>query len=140
MIRCDVEDDLREFGDNVACPITAVYKFEIDKRGDWSADFNIVYQQPEFVAGIPHKTPDQPWCAIDFGRTNSNSAIRARRLARPDLADASNGLNDSDWERIQVQHRKLSMIDLSFACHWVQHGTWSNRTRRGLIALMASAS
>ena len=137
VIRFDVGEDLREFGDNVACPITAVYKFEIEQQGDWSADFNIAYQQPDFVAGIPHKTPDQPWCAIDFGRTNSNSAIRARRLARPNLVDASNGLNDNDWQRIQAQHAELSKLDLSFACHWVQQGTWSNRTRRGLFAVMA---
>jgi len=135
-IRFDIDEDLAEFGENVACPIAAVYRFEIDDAGMWSADFDISYQQPPFTAGIPHKTPDQPWCPIDFGRNNSNSAIRARRLARPDLKDPSQGFNSDDQQRIQAQHDEVKHLDLSFAVRWQSRGSWSNRSQRGMFAAM----
>ena len=139
-IRFDPAWDLAEFGDNVACPITAVYRFEIDGRGRWSADFDISYVQPPFTPGIPHKTPDQPWCAIDFGRNNSNSAIRARRLARPDLEDAAHGFNDQDWENIQAHHREISTLDLSFDLRWRGQGDWATRAQRSMFAEALAAS
>jgi anaerobic magnesium-protoporphyrin IX monomethyl ester cyclase len=136
-IQFDPQEDLREFGDNVACPITAVYKFSITDRGDWSADFAISYQQPPFTPGIPHKTPDQPWCAIDFGRNNSNSALRARRLARPDLDDLHRAFTEDDDHRLQQQHAELSQLDLSFAYSWAAQGTWDKqRQRRGVFGAM----
>jgi hypothetical protein len=140
-IRFNITDDLAEFGDNVACPMAAVYKFAITDGGEWSADFDVSYRQPEFTAGIPYKTPDQPWCAIDFGRNNSNSAVRARRLARPDLADPSHGFNDDDWARIQVQHQRMKSVDLSFAFRWTQQGSWSTKAQRGGVfaAMLAEA-
>jgi len=139
-IRFDPAWDLAEFGDNVACPISAVYRFEIDGRGRWSADFDISYVQPPFTPGIPHKTPDQPWCAIDFGRNNSNSAIRARRLARPDLEDAAHGFNDQDWENIQAHHREISTLDLSFDLRWRGQGDWAARAQRSMFAEALAAS
>ena len=139
-IRFDPAVDLAEFGDNVACPITAVYRFDVDGRGTWSADFDISYAQPPFTPGIPHKTPDQPWCAIDFGRNNSNSAIRARRLARPDLSDASQGFNDQDWEAVQAQHREISTLDLSFKLRWQGQGNWAARAQRSMFAEALAAS
>jgi hypothetical protein len=140
-IRFDPAWDLAEFGDNVACPITAVYRFDIDAQGAWSADFDINYEQPPFTAGIPHKTPDQPWCAIDFGRNNSNSAIRARRLARPDLADPEDGFNDEDWARVMSQHEDIKDRDLSFHVQWQGQGHWGSRPRRsGMFAEMLVAS
>jgi len=139
-IRFDPAWDLAEFGDNVACPISAVYRFEIDGRGRWSADFDISYVQPPFTPGIPHKTPDQPWCAIDFGRNNSNSAIRARRLARPDLEDAAHGFNDQDWENIQAHHREISTLDLSFDLRWRGQGDWATRAQRSMFAEALAAS
>ena len=139
-IRFDTAQDLTEFGEHVACPITAVYKFAITDRGAWSADFDISYQQPQFTAGIPHKTPDQPWCAIDFGRNNSNSAIRARRLARPDLPDAADGFNDNDWARIQAQHAEIKHSDLSFVLRWQGQGNWGTRPQRSMFTEMLSAS
>ena len=130
-IRFDIAEDVAEFGEGVACPIAAVYRFVITDQGYWSADFDISYTQPPFTAGIPHKTPDQPWCAIDFGRNNSNSAIRARRLARPDLADAADGFNADDWARIQAAHEQIKHTDLSFAVRWKQQGSWSTKAQRG---------
>ena len=139
-IRFDPEFDLAEFGEGVACPITAVYRFNINAQGAWTADFDISYQQPPFTAGIPHKTPDQPWCAIDFGRNNSNSAIRARRLARPDLTDPAEGFNDGDWARIMAQHEQIKDRDLSFHVQWQGQGYWGSKPRRSMFTEMLSAS
>ena len=140
-IRFDPEFDLAEFGEGVACPITAVYRFNINAQGAWTADFDISYQQPPFTAGIPHKTPDQPWCAIDFGRNNRNSAIRARRLARPDLTDPAEGFNDGDWARIMAQHEQIKDRDLSFHVQWQGQGYWGSKPRRsGMFAEMLVAS
>lgn len=117
-IRFNKDEDFKEFGSNTACPFDAEFNFEIDDHGKWSADFSWNFDQPE-----------DPWMIVDYTRETTNASIRARRLARPDLADPTNAFSEDEWyQKVQLK-QQYEQIDLSFSHTWSGQGNWGKTAR-----------
>jgi hypothetical protein len=127
-IHFNPEIDLKEFGTQYGPPMyTAVFKFSITDSGQWSADFDFNFDQ---VKNEPYqaKDPDRcgPFYMNDFSRLKSNTAVRARQLAKPDW-DMENGKDDMQyWALIQEEFALNKVTDFSFKYHYVDTGDWSN--------------
>ena len=137
------EWEYAEWGARNAAPLDAEYIFEIDDDGNWSADFKWDYQQTEldyewkdakWVDGYGNEqcSPDTwgpVWGIVDFSRTNSNAAARARKLAwkGTDLAtkDPWNA-HDPEWfEQAKRDFMTTRHTDLSFKYAWKGSGKWN---------------
>lgn len=122
------EIDLKEFGTQYGPPMyTAVFKFSINDAGQWSADFDFNFDQ---IKNKPYqeKDPDRcgPFYMNDFSRLKSNTAIRARQLAKPEW-DMENGKNDMEyWALIQEEFALNKVTDFSFNYHYIDTGDWSD--------------
>jgi hypothetical protein len=101
-----------EFGDRLGCNLNATYKFSIDKKGRWNADFEFQFSED-----------DNPWKYQDYSREKSLSAKRARILALP----GSNG--EVTWN-MDIYKKHCDLIDqlqetnLSFNYRYTNSGTW----------------
>jgi radical SAM superfamily enzyme YgiQ (UPF0313 family) len=125
------EIDLREFGVQYGPALyTAVFKFNIDVQGKWEADFQFNFDQHVHNPDDTHRArePDRkgPFYAQDYSRIMSNTAKRARRLAKPSWS-AEDGRNDNEfWYILEEEKRLNSTIDFSFNYHYKDTGDWSN--------------
>lgn len=115
-IRHDRDWDLREYGPNVACPMDGVFKFAIDGRGRWIADFACRFDQP-----------DRAWKVMELSKEawTSNSNDRAKQLA-------NSGPVPTDE---QLMHRRIELAniynaDLSFDASWQGCGSWGDAQNR----------
>jgi hypothetical protein len=130
-IKFNPEIDLKEFGDQYGPGMyTAIFKFKINDAGQWSADFKFKFDQiklPPYQA----KDPDRcgPFYFQDFTRLQSNTAKRARKLAKPVWSQEA-GRNDMEyWELLTKEAELNKVTDFSFDYHYVDTGDWSDWKR-----------
>jgi hypothetical protein len=120
--------DLKEFGDQYGPGMyTAIFKFKITKEGQWSADFDFKFDQVK-LPPYQEKDPDRcgPFYFQDFTRLKSNTAQRARKLAKPAWSQDT-GRNDMEyWALLQEEVTLNETTDFSFEYHYVGTGDWSN--------------
>lgn len=125
------EIDLREFGTQYGPALyNATFKFKIDRQGKWEADFNYDFNQHVRNPDDDHRgrEPDRegPFYAQDYSRIMSNTAKRARRLAKPSWS-VDNGRDDMEfWYILDEETRLNKTIDFSFKYHYKNTGDWSN--------------
>lgn len=127
-IHFNPEIDLKEFGDQYGPGMyTAIFKFKITDEGLWEADFDFKFDQiklPPYQA----KDPDRcgPFYFQDFTRLKSNTAQRARKLAKPTWSQDT-GRDDMEyWALLQEEVVLNKKTDFSFDYHYVGTGDWSN--------------
>jgi Radical SAM superfamily/B12 binding domain len=122
------EIDLKEFGTQYGPGMyTATFKFKITDEGQWTADFDFVFEQIK-LPPYQEKDPDRcgPFYFQDFTRLKSNTAIRARKLAKPKWSQDT-GRDDMEyWALLQEEVKLNAEKDFSFKYHYLGTGDWSN--------------
>jgi len=123
------EIDLKEFGNQFGPGMfTAVYKFRINAGGDWTANFDYEYNQienPYDMRDLPPKGRKGAFFAQDYSRMQSNPALRARALAKPDW-DKLAGRGDIDFNDLLEEEKFLNdNIDFSFKHKYLGTGKWN---------------
>lgn len=124
------EIDEREFGSTYGPHgLTARYNFSIDDDGKWNADFDIEFKQLKNPDDI-HKNnqPERfgPFLAIDFSRLQSNTARRARKLAKPTWS-IETGRNDVEYGELLTEEREINATtDFSFHLYYQGTGNWGD--------------
>lgn len=134
--------DLEEFGKRGSAPLDAMYDFEIDDDGNWKADFSFNYQQEKYNGwndiswivgnGLEVDVSIDPmgpiWKIIHFYQNNSNSAVRARKLAwkGTDLEnrDPYDAHDEEEWRTKNTEFIKYRNLDFSFNFSWQGAGKW----------------
>ncbi len=119
--------DLKEFGMRYGPGMfEAHYIFEIDDSGNWKADFKFDFKQidnPMDDRKPPPEGRKGPFYAQDYSRITSNTALRARKLARPDWG--IDGRDGADFSKLLQRELVLNAtIDFSFDYHYVGSGKW----------------
>tara|TARA_R110000868_G_scaffold102091_1_gene281113 strand:- start:50252 stop:52381 length:2130 start_codon:yes stop_codon:yes gene_type:complete len=127
-IHFNPEIDLKEFGSQFGPGmLTAVYKFKIDKDGNWDADFTWDFKQVDNIFDDRLPPPEGrkgPFYAQDYSRMMSNTAKRARRIAKPSW-DLETGRDDNDFGELLNEEDELNKtIDFSFNYRYVNKGNW----------------
>jgi len=128
-IKFNPDIDLREFGSQFGPGmLSAVYNFQINKKGKWSADFDINFKQidnPYDDRLPPPRGRKGPFYAQDYSRLMSNTAKRARRLAKP-IWDLETGRSDRDFsELLQEEFILNKTVDFTFKYKFRESGDWS---------------
>lgn len=123
------ELDLKEFGQQFGPGMyNANFKFKISDAGIWEADFNYQFEQVDNPFDERLRPPEGrkgPFYAQDYSRMKSNTAVRARNLARPTWG--ADGRDDSDFGHLLEEEELLnSTIDFSFKHHYLGTGDWGN--------------
>lgn len=124
------EIDLREFGNQYGPGmLDAVYKFTINHEGQWDADFTYDFKQ---VPNPYDNRLPRPWgrkgpfYAQDYSRMMSNTAVRARRLAKPTWS-SDTGRSETDFGELLKEEEYLNKhINFSFKYHYTGKGDWSD--------------
>ena len=128
-IRFNPEIDLREFGQQFGPGMfNAVFKFNITDAGIWDADFDFKFDQIDNPYDDRERPPEGrkgPFFAQDYSRLKSNTAARARTLAKPEWG--SDGRDGQDFTDLLVEEAVLnSTIDFSFEHKYIGSGDWGN--------------
>ena len=121
--------DLSEFGSQFGPGMyNAVFKFEISDSGSWIADFDFKFDQVDnnFDDRLPPPLGRKgAFYAQDYSRMTTNTAVRARRLAKPEWG--VDGRSGQDFADLLNEEEYLNKtIDFSFSHHYVGSGDWSN--------------
>lgn len=129
-VKFNPEIDLKEFGSQFGPGMyNAVFKFKINDAGKWKADFDFKFEQidnPFDDREPPPKGRKGPFYAQDYSRMMSNTAARARRLARPSWS-VETGRGDNDFGQLLEEERILNeTIDFSFKYRYKGKGDWGN--------------
>ena len=130
VVKYNPDIDLREFGSQFGPGMyNAVFKFIIDDAGKWTADFDFEFNQidnPYDEREPPPKGRKGPFYAQDYSRMQSNTAARARKLARPNWSTEA-GRNDADfWELLLEEEKLNATTDFSFKYHYLDTGNWGD--------------
>ncbi len=119
--------DLKEFGMKFGPGMyQANYKFSISDDGKWSADFDFKFNQVDNPLDDrlppPHGRKGA-FYAQDYSRLTSNTAIRARKLARPDWGQ--DGRGNEDFAKLLKKELILNAtLDFTFDYHYKDQGQW----------------
>jgi hypothetical protein len=129
-IRYNPEIDLKEFGQQFGPGMfNAVYKFKISDSGKWEADFDMKFEQIDNPFDDRERPPlgrKGPFYAQDYSRMMSNTALRARKLAKPTWSDAE-GRDGQDFTDLLNEETELNKnVDFSFDYHYIGYGNWGN--------------
>ena len=132
-IKFNPDIDLREFGNQYGPGMyTAVFKFKIDDLGYWTADFDFEFNQidnPYDDRARPPEGRKGPFYAQDYSRMMSNTAARARKLAKPTWS-TDTGRGDSDfWELLKEEEHLNKTIDFSFKYRYQGTGNWGDQSQ-----------
>lgn len=124
------EIDIKEFGSQFGPGMyNAVYKFKITDDGKWEADFDIKFDQVDnnYDDRLPPPAGRKgAFYAQDYSRMMSNTAARARKLAKPTWS-LETGRDGQDFMDLLNEEEHLNQtIDFSFQYHYVGKGDWSN--------------
>lgn len=122
--------DLKEFGTQYGPGMyNAVFKFSITEDGIWSADFKFNFDQIDnpFDDRLPPPEGRKgPFFAQDYSRMMSNTAKRARKLAKPTWS-LEEGRSGQDFADLLDEEIVLNnTIDFSFKYRYRSTGDWSN--------------
>jgi hypothetical protein len=131
-IHFNPEIDLKEFGSQFGPGMfKGVYKFFISDSGMWSANFTYDFEQVE----NPYDMREDPerkgaFFAQDYSRMQSNTAKRARKLAKPSW-DRDAGRSDTDFADLLDEEAYLNKhIDFSFSYKYRGTGKWDRHSNR----------
>ena len=124
------EIDIKEFGEQFGPGmLTAKFIFVINHEGEWQANFNIVFDQVDNPLDDREPRPNGrkgPFYAQDYSRMMSNTAKRARRLAKP-YWDIETGRTDRDfWDMLSEEHILNTTVDFGFQHTFKQEGKWEH--------------
>lgn len=125
------EIDLKEFGYQYGpAYYWATFKFSITKDGQWKANFDFKFDQnvknPDDEMYSRPKERHGPFYAQDYSRMMSNTAKRARVLAKPSW-DIEKGRSDSEfWSLLEEENFLNQNIDFSFKFKYKKTGTWGD--------------
>ena len=122
--------DLKEFGQQFGPGMfNAVYKFKISDSGKWEADFDMKFEQIDNPFDDRERPPlgrKGPFYAQDYSRMMSNTALRARKLAKPTWSDAE-GRDGQDFSDLLDEETELNKnVDFTFDYHYIGYGNWGN--------------
>jgi hypothetical protein len=122
--------DLKEFGNQFGPGMfTAIFKFNITDAGQWEADFDFQFDQVDNPYDDRPRPPEGrkgPFYAQDYSRMKSNTAYRARLLAKPTWS-IDDGRSGQDFADLLNEEDFLNKtIDFSFKYHYQGTGDWSN--------------
>ncbi len=122
--------DLREFGSQYGPGMyNAVFKFKINDAGEWTADFKYKFDQidnPYDTREPPPAGRKGPFFAQDYSRMMSNTAKRARKLAKPTW-DLETGRDGTDFGKLlEEEHILNNTIDFTFQFRYRGSGNWGN--------------
>jgi len=123
------EIDLTEFGNQFGPGMfNARYSFSITEKGEWDADFFFRFEQvdnPYDDRMPPPLGRKGPFYAQDYSRITSNTAIRARKLAKPSWGDS--GRSGQDFSDLLAEEELLNKtVDFSFVYHYKDKGDWGD--------------
>lgn len=125
------EIDLKEFGYQYGpAYYWATFKFSIDNKGKWKADFKFKFiQDVENPDDMMYARPADrlgPFYAQDYSRMMSNTAKRARILAKPGW-DIVSGRSDQEfWDLLDEEKLLAASLDFTFDYHYKDTGNWGN--------------
>ena len=125
------EIDLKEFGYQYGPGMyTAYHHFKIDDDGKWTANFSYKFDQhvedPNDFRDPPPLGRKGPFFAQDYSRMKSNTAKRARKLAKPTWS-IEDGRDGQDFTDLLDEEAYLNKnIDFSFEYSYMGQGNWSN--------------
>lgn len=128
-IKFNPDIDLTEFGSQFGPGMyTALFKFKIDAAGKWEADFDFDFKQIDnpYDDRLPRPWGRKgPFYAQDYSRMISNTATRARRLAKPTWG--VDGRNGQDFTDLLKEEEHLNRhINFSFKYRYQGTGDWGN--------------
>lgn len=129
-VKFNPEIDLKEFGTQYGPGMyTANFYFKIDDDGKWFANFKYKFDQidnPYDDREPPPKGRKGPFYAQDYSRLQSNTAKRARRLAKPtwSIDEGRSGQDFADLLNEEEHYNKT--IDFSFEYRYIGQGHWGN--------------
>jgi len=123
--------DLREFGSQFGPAFyTATFKFKIDKDGNWAADFKYSFNQhvvnPDDISYPRGKLRKGPFYAQDYSKMNSNTAKRARRLAKPNWSLETGRSDEQFLELLKEEDFLNKTKDFTFKYKFKHKGKWTN--------------
>lgn len=132
-VKFNPDIDLREFGTQYGPGMyTSVFKFKINDLGQWTADFDFEFNQidnPYDDRARPPEGRKGPFYAQDYSRMMSNTASRARKLAKPTWS-SDTGRGDSDfWELLKEEEHLNKTIDFSFKYNYQGTGNWGDQSQ-----------
>jgi len=124
------EIDLREFGNQFGPGMyNATFKFKITDDGKWDADFFYKFDQidnPYDDREPPPRGRKGPFYAQDYSRIQSNTAKRARKLAKPTWS-VDDGRSGQDFADLLAEEEMLNRtVDFSFVYNYRNTGDWSD--------------
>ena len=124
------EIDLREFGNQFGPGMyNATFKFKITDDGKWDADFFYKFDQidnPYDDREPPPRGRKGPFYAQDYSRIQSNTAKRARKLAKPTWS-VDDGRSGQDFADLLAEEEMLNRtVDFSFLYNYRNTGDWSD--------------
>jgi hypothetical protein len=122
--------DLKEFGTQYGPGMyNALFKFKISDDGQWTAYFKYKFDQidnPYDEREPPPRGRKGPFYAQDYSRMMSNTAKRARKLAKPTW-DVEAGRSGDDFNVLLEEERILNnTIDFTFQYRYRGQGHWGN--------------
>ena len=120
--------DLPEFGNQFGPGMyTAIFKFKIDDAGVWNADFRYKFKQIDDPDDNRDRSRRGPFYAQDYSRMISNTATRARTLARPEWG--IEGRTDDNFNELLSEEVYLNnTIDFTFSYRYKGIGDWGDHT------------
>jgi radical SAM superfamily enzyme YgiQ (UPF0313 family) len=129
-IKFNPDIDIKEFGSQFGPGMyNATFNFKINDAGKWLADFDFNFEQidnPYDDREPPPTGRKGPFYAQDYSRIKSNTAVRARRLAKPTWS-IEDGRSGQDFADLLDEEEYLNKtIDFSFKYHYVGEGDWGN--------------
>jgi hypothetical protein len=129
-VKFSPELDLKEFGSQYGPGMyTATFNFRINDAGQWHANFKFKFDQidnPYDDRLPPPEGRKGPFYAQDYSRLQSNTAKRARKIAKPSWS-VDEGRSGQDFSDLLREEAELNAsIDFSFEYHYVGDGDWSD--------------
>lgn len=119
------ELDCAEFGKQYGSGVYhAEFKFTITDKGQWTANFSWNFEQVFEHDTYRDEARQGPFFAQDFSRMDSNPAVRARKLAKPEWG--IDGRSKEDFKSLIDEEAELNKtVDWSFNHTWAGNGCWS---------------
>ena len=126
------EIDLKEFGSQFGPGMfKGVYKFRINEDGLWNAHFDYEFNQVDNPYDNREPPPvgrKGPFFAQDYSRMQSNSARRARKLAKPVWSEET-GRDGGEFTQLLEEEQFLNEnIDFTFKHTYISTGQWQRNS------------
>jgi hypothetical protein len=129
-VKFNPEIDLKEFGSQFGPGMyVGIFRFKITDDGKWNAKFYFKFEQVDNVYDdrkLPPEGRRGPFYAQDYSRMKTNTAYRARVLAKPTWS-VDDGRDGNDFNDLLVEEEVLNRsVDFSFTHYYAGTGDWGN--------------